>query len=89
MKPLQYNIEETVENFFDSIGLDALVSWTEQDDYGDLQYVRGRIKPSLIDMKYEAVELALQFWQKVSNVDKRFEGMQLRFKEDTIFTIEP
>lgn len=85
----QYSISETVENWFDSIGLEALVTRVERNEEGQLQWVIGTVCESLIDLEEEAVELALQFWQKVSVVDKRFNGMQLKFIDDTIFTIEP
>lgn len=90
MTTTQYNIEETLDNWFDRVGLYtvSLKAETRPDEYErpHLYMAKGTFKPCAFDRKEDGLRLTLAY-EDLAFHDPRFENTKLSFPTDTTFKI--
>jgi hypothetical protein len=82
-----YNMQETIENWFDSNGLDCKVE-VKYDEERNFEYATGEIKPSLFDAEMDGPKLCIRYQLEVALTDERFAGTELKFTGETTFEID-
>lgn len=89
MKTLTANLEETLDDWFDSHGLamTRLRSQRKNCDDVRLDYAKGEFKPCYFDKEDDGNKLIKQYCAELALVDERFKDTTLIFDTDTTFRI--